>query len=465
MQKGNNKKNLKKGIGKDKKIALNFKLNREQLFFLISIIFIAGCFIFYGSRLIYYYGIENPRIKKNETLYNVVKLKKNIVTIGDGLYKVNKGYFYKGQVTNNYVKYSGRIWRVVSIDEENVKLITDSPQTSLVWGIKTTYDKSLVKSWLNNSDNKIKSFYDSLSNKDILTLTKTCTDTISDKKITCDTTIEENIGLLSAYEYKEAGGENSYLNIGEYWWTSSINSSNVAWYVYSKGALNNTVSSGKTYYAYGVRPTITIKGDTKVLNGDGTKDNPFNLDTSTNNILNSKYVGEYIKYNDYVWRIIETDEKYVKVAMDDVIKENNEDYLTTYGSSNYMSIKSGIGNYLNKTFYDSLNNKEYILNHEFNMGRYDKTYNYDFNKITEYKEKMNVGLLQLGELFITDVDHYFLSTRTITSDGTIYEVLEDGKIYAGSRKDEKRVRPTIYLKPDISVSGGNGKKDDPYMIG
>lgn len=440
-------------------------ISKANLFILISLVFIVGCFIFYGSRLIHYYRIENPKIKENETIFKMITLKKNIVKIGEGLYKEEANYIYKGKEVNNYVKYSGRIWRILSVEDNKVKMITEKPQTSLVWGIKTTYDNSLVRSWLNNGDNDIKSFYESLNNTDIIVNTKTCTDIIVQENISCDEIIEEKVGLLSAYEYYRAGGENSYLNIGEYWWTSSINENNLAWYIYSKGTLNNTVSTGKTYYAYGVRPTITIDGNTKVISGDGSKENPYNFDFTTNNLLNNKYVGDYISYSGYNWRIIESDDNYVKIVMDGVIKKDEEDLYTIYGSSNYMDAKTGLGWYLNNEFYETLEKKEYILNFPYNMGRYDKTYNYDFNKITEYKENMNVGLLQLGELFVTDVDQYFLSTRTITSDGTIYEVLKEGKIYAGSIKDEQRVRPTLYLKPNLIAISGNGSINDPYMIG
>ncbi|HPF82694.1 MAG TPA: DUF6273 domain-containing protein [Bacilli bacterium] len=453
----------KKRKNNNKKINNNF-INKK-LIILLNIIFLAGCCIFYGSRLIYFYKIENPKIKKNETLFNVLTLKKNIVTIGEGLYKNTNNYVYKGKKIDNYVKCSGRIWRVVSIDEKNIKLITDSPQTSLVWGVKTDYENSQVRSWLNSDQNTIKSFYQSLTNTAILAKTKTCIDTVDEKNITCEKTIEDNVGLLSAYEYNLAGGENSYLNINSYFWTSSIDKNSNAWYVYSKGTLNNTISSGKTYYAYGVRPTITIKGDTKINSGDGTLKNPYNLDNSTNNVLNNKYVGDYVKYNNYNWRIIEIADDYVKLAMDGVIKVDGKDYYTNFGKSNYMNVTSTVGSYLNKDFYNSLENKDLIIKHQFNMGRYDKTYKYDFNKITEYKEEMNIGLLQLGELFVNDVENYFLSTRTITSDGTIYEVLEDGKIYAGSLKDEKRLRPVIHVKPDVTVNSGSGTKEDPYMIG
>lgn len=442
-----------------------FKINKINIFVLLNLLFLIGCCIFYGSRLIYYYRIENPKIKENETIFNLVTLKKNIVTLGDGLYKTSNGYVYKGIDVNNYVKYSGRIWRIVSVDDNNIKLVTNSSQTSLVWGIGTSYSDSLVRSWLNSEENTMKSFYESLSDVSILDKTKICIDIIDEDNVSCEDVVEDNVGLLSAYEYQEAGGEKSYLNIGEYWWTSNVDENKDAWYVYSKGSLNNSVSSGKTYYTYGVRPTITIKSDARVISGDGTKDNPYNFDIVINNLLNTKYVGDYINYNNYTWRIIETDDNYVKVVMEGVIKVDGEDYYTNYGNSNYMTASNGVGKYLNTIFYNSLENKEYILNYDYNMGRYDKTYNYDFNMITEYKEKMNVGLLQLGELFVTDVDNYFLSTRTITSDGNIYQVLEDGKIYVGSVNDKQYLRPTLYLKPDATVSSGTGTSNDPYMIG
>lgn len=443
-----------------------FKFKKTNIFIALNILFLLGCCIFYGSRLVYYYKLEHPKIKTNEPLVKLVTLKKNITNIGSGLYKTDEGYVYKGNDLANYVQYSGRIWRIVSIDSDNnIKLITDSSQTSLVWGISTDYKNSYVRSWLNDEDNDIKSFYESLTNTSVLVKTKTCTDIVTEKKITCKDFAEDNIGLLSAYEYQLAGGEDSYLNIKQYWWTSNINSDKTAWYVYSKGSLNDTSYSGTMYYSYGVRPTITIKGTAQVKNGDGSSENPYNLDGSTSNVLNEKYVGNYISYSNYIWRIIEKDEGYVKIVMDGVIKNGDDDYFTSFGKSNYLSADSTIGSYLNKTFYNSLTNKDYVLKHSFYAGRYDNTNKYDFNEITKYNETFKIGLLQLGELFVTDVPKYFLSTRTKTTDNNIYQVLDDGRIYAGDLTDELRLRPTLYLKPELTVSSGNGTKKEPYMIG
>lgn len=446
---------------------MNFKrikkfFKNKNKFILINIIFVSLCIIFYGTRFIYFYSIENPRIKKSETLYKLVTMKKNIVTIGDGLYKDKNEYVYKGLEVDNYVKYSGRLWRIIKTTNENIKLISSDIDTSLVWSVDTNYDNSLIRSYLNSSDNNIKSYYESLSNTNFLDKTTTCVDNYNKESITCNETVIDNVGLLSIYEYQEAGGKNSYLNIGKYFWTSNVDKNNNAWYVYKEGSLNNNSFSGKTYFVYGVRPTITIKGDTKVLSGDGTKDNPYNIDILVGDYLNDKYVGEYVNFSNYNWRIIEKDSEYVKIAMDGVILNNDSEYSTNFGNGNYMDNGSKIGYYLNNDFYNTLN-KEYILKKDYNLGRYDKSYKYDFNMLTEYKDSMNVGLLHVGELFINDVDNYFLMSRTITSDKMIYEVLNDGKVYAGSISDERYLRPTLYLKGDILVEG-DGSINNPYMV-
>lgn len=441
------------------------KIKLGSIYIFINIVFILGCFIFYGYRLIHFYRLEHPKIEENTPLYELITLDKNITTINEGLYKEDNVYRYIGKNLNNYVIYSGRLWRIVSAEDNKVKLITEDPQTSLVWSINTNYENSYVRSWLNDENNELKSFYESLSNTSYIVNTKTCIDVVSEDSLKCEQVIEDKVGLLSAYEYQKAGGEESYLNIGEYWWTSNTDKDNVAWYVYSKGSLNNTSYSGTTYYSYGVRPTITLNGDIEVIRGNGTKETPYLLDKTTENILNKKYIGEYLNYSGYTWRIIETDDEYVKIAMNGIVKnDEGEDLITYFGKSNYYSVSQDVGKYLNTTFYNKLTNQDYILEHDFNTGRYDKTYKYDFNKIAEYKEKAKVGLLQLGELFITDVPKYFLATRTITSDNSIYEVLEEGRIYAGELTDELGLRVTMYLKPDIAILSGEGTNESPYVI-
>ncbi|MEG0908889.1 MAG: hypothetical protein RSH78_00840, partial [Bacilli bacterium] len=61
-------------------------------------------------------------------------------------------------------------------------------------------------------------------------------------------------------------------------------------------------------------------------------------------------------------------------------------------------------------------------------------------------------------------ENYYLSTRTITSDNTIYQVLEEGKIFVGSPNDKLGIRPTIYLNSNMKTIEGKGTKSNPYKV-
>ena len=62
--------------------------------------------------MIHYYRIENPKIEDVKTLVELVTLGKNLTDNGDGLYHENDIYYYKGKNVNNYLKYSGRLFRI-----------------------------------------------------------------------------------------------------------------------------------------------------------------------------------------------------------------------------------------------------------------------------------------------------------------------------------------------------------------
>ena len=82
----------------------------EKILIIFSIIFIIGCFIFYGSRLVKYYKIYNPKIddEKVELLMNAIVRNQTIVYEGDGLYRVSGMYAYKGENVNNYIRWFTR---------------------------------------------------------------------------------------------------------------------------------------------------------------------------------------------------------------------------------------------------------------------------------------------------------------------------------------------------------------------
>ena len=70
----------------------------QTIFCLISLLFVLGCCFYYGSRLIKYYKIYNPKSESGETLVNLASsiiTGSSIVYEGDGLYISSGNYLYK----------------------------------------------------------------------------------------------------------------------------------------------------------------------------------------------------------------------------------------------------------------------------------------------------------------------------------------------------------------------------------
>ncbi len=439
------------------------KLKIQNIIICLNIVILLAITCFYAYRLIHFYRIENPKTTKKLNLIETITLKKNITTIEDGLYKEDDGYIFKGNKVNNYLKYSGYLFRIVSIDKDNnIKLITDESLTNLVWGIDD-YKTSYVKNWLNNTSNGV--FYKSLNNPDnYLVDTNFCIDTLDSNDIKCKEIQNDSVGLLSLIEYKNAGGSKSYLNKNNYWWLSNTSSEGV-WFVYNDGKLNDVSSLGKEYYSYGVRPVITIKGDIDLISGEGTLEKPYVIEQESSNLLKDKNIGSYVNYSNNNWRIIEKNDSYIRLALDGVIKQNDEDYERSFSNnSNVYSINSAIGYYLNNNFYETLDHTNMVTGTIY-TNRYDSTVDFDYSKIFDNKIEAKVGMMQVGDLFINDYSDYFLVSRTSTYIGTIYKVEKDNNLYADLPSNKAKIRPTIFLDLSSQVKSGNGEKENPYIIG
>ena len=214
--------------------------------------------------------------------------------------------FITGTDPNNYIWYSGKLWRAVSIDpsDNSVKLVTQ-------WNISTipynpsnqaAFEGSYMETWLN--DTSVDGFLGNL--RDYESFIKT--DSVWNATMTEETTkpaettmISDAVGLLNAYEYtKSYSGtdySNGYLNNGLYWWTLTPYSTSYVRSVYSSGYAHRISPSN----SYGTRPAINLKSSVKVVSGDGSENNPYRLegdnDTNLNGtLLNTRYSGEYIQF-------------------------------------------------------------------------------------------------------------------------------------------------------------------------
>ena len=427
--------------------------------------------------------------------------------------------YYTGSDENclkNYVWYSGKLWRIVVIYPNGmIKLVTENPMTSIYYGSSTTFDNSYIDQWLNEE------FLPTLYNNENIVVqnaewnVKTTTATTDPylERVTKDT-INKTVGLLNAFEYTKSGTRSGYLHIGQYWWLMTPYSSSFMRLVDKDGYLGNFTPHGE---AYGVRPSIVIKSsvtfDTK--NYDGTRLLPFHIvgdieEGKKNELLNTRISGEYVKFNNELYRIVGIENSTTKIVNTSYINNPNssntsDTTLGDFGSDGYFNTQSTDMKYWDKYLTDengwldtiSASEKALLVNGTYYLGLYPNRANYkvtickntaseletttisncmkyedsDTNKI--YKGL--VGLLRAGEMMSTqqstlahvnDSSHYKgMWLITPKSSTTIHHVYNDGRnIAIWYSSFAYAVRPSVNIKSETKITGGSGFINDPYEI-
>lgn len=427
--------------------------------------------LFYTFRLVKYYLKENGHKDADTTTLLVDELikKQSYVDQTKGLVHDKDAdiYRYIGKVEDNYLEYSGILFRIVGIDKENnIKAISDSNLTLMYSGLEKGFDKSYVYKWLNKSDEKYSGIFENNmdSTDKYLTNTYLCDDVVSDlKNINCEKNNNAlKITLLSLYDYASAGGKESYLNNGESYYLSTIDDKNNNYFINTTGDVGLNKISSKIY---GVRPVITIKNDVALMHGDGSKTSPYAVIEKTVSKLSDVYVSKYINYSGSTYRIISTGEN-VKVALSDNIKDGDKYLEKTFGGKNniYSTTKKTIGEYLNNTYYKSIKNNDLIVKSSYGIGS-NTLDNLDYTAVYSKTNTFNIGMLTLGDMFISDTKNVLTMNRGIESSMIINVINKDGNVFGDLIASKYEVRPTMYLKGDISIVSGDGSIDSPYELG
>ena len=245
----------------------------------------------------------------------------NNTSDASGLYKstaTNTGeptYYFRGNVTNNYVSFAGQTWRIVRVNEDGtIRIIMqDGINSNANIAFNSNYNNYSYMYYTNsNAKTQLESWYQtnigSKSNlaKNVATGAYYCEQAKAKRdsswtsgnanmtlyssytpnfKCTTDGngkgSVNASVGLLSYDEVVYAGGyynqsnSNYYLNNSAiYWWTMSpagfSGSNSNVWFVYPTGDINN-------YYVYNttrLRAVLNLNADTLVT-GSGTSSDPY----------------------------------------------------------------------------------------------------------------------------------------------------------------------------------------------
>ena len=285
-----------------------------------------------GSEKIYNVNVTRKREAtslKNEIMKNTLITANPTLTTSSnntddksGLYvstATNTGkptYYFRGNVTNNYVSFAGFVWRIVRVNEDgtiriimqdginnnNTNYEFSSNYNNYIYMYYTNSQaKTTLESWYQTN---IESKSDLAKNvatgayyceqakakyRDSATSGNAAMTTYNkytpDFKCATDGNgkgvVNASVGLLSYDEVVYAGGyygqsnSNYYLHNNKYFWMMSpagfSGSYSRAWYVTTAGY----ISSDNTNATVTICPVLVLKSDTQISDGDGTKENPF----------------------------------------------------------------------------------------------------------------------------------------------------------------------------------------------
>ena len=425
---------------------------KEKIFNILSIIFLLSFTIYFGLR--FYNAYSNSK-KELDNTYMANKLINTIskYTINNSLKKVDEEYLFIGNVNNNYIKYQGYTWRIIKIDNDNnITAILEDTITYLPY--------NSILTWINDN-NGIKELD---INYDFLDNTTLCIDSYQDiNNVSCNNKNNDyKIGILNIKDYLAIGGNNSFLNNGTEYWVSDKYDDDNSWYINNDGKISNSLNTNK----HGIRPIITIKNNSKYLSGNGSIDNPYIIEQRNIKELKDTLQGEYISFNNEIWKIMYNKDNKIKIINTDYMKYNNGNYVKYNFDDKKNTLKtSKIINFINTVYLNNLNKtySNYLTNGEFNAGIYIKDNN---NYIDSYKNKINlyVGLPSINEPFIYEIDNVYLMNTSNVDDLTTYSIYNNN-LYEDLITSVRYIRPVIYLKDNISVTKGNGTKNNPYVLG
>lgn len=411
--------------------------------------------------------------------------------------------FITGEDPNNYIWYSGKLWRAVSVNNSTrtVKLVTEWNISTISYNENSTYKNSYMEKWLN--DTTVDGFLYNLKdyNKYIVpnanwnaNLDDTSFGMISRPT---GTTITNPVGLLNIYEYQSSTDDiltykSDYLNNGLYWRTLTP---------FHADLVRNVNETGSVYdydrsrAINGVRPAIVLKENIKIVDGTGIATDPYRLegDNDKNLIgtkLNTRYSGEYIRFGkgeNNLYRIVSHETpSLTKIVSAEPLKENGKFKTIKFGDTTY-SESTTIGLFLNGEY---LNSGSYLTDENINLiednttwylGNIDKSGNYKLakyenaldNTLTPNKTTAKVGLLRYGELMAGQFNSYDANDKTANTDYWLLTphntsnasvIKDNGTTDNVLLAQSNGIRPSLNLKENVLITGGSGTIDDPFTI-
>ncbi len=380
----------------------------------------------------------------------------------------NNTGIYKGEKVDNYIRFSGMNFRIVGIENDNVKLVSSEDISDVNY--------SGLDEWL---DYYYKHIAD--SSKEYLVKTKYCNDNVSDtttKKCT-NYTKDKYVYVLSVEDINNSldSEGRSYLYPETIVWLANTKSDKESWTMRNRyyGTASKYMEFSKNYN-FGIRPVITIKGSNLITSGTGTEEDPYEIDdfeiAKPNESLNTRQSGEYIEYSNILWRIVEgREDGTTEIIADSNISISGQErisYDKTIENKIYNPNQKGnIGYQINQKTADTIDEK-YFVKEEIEVPIY-KTMAMYKKEITTKKYKVKFHAPNMYDMYSAKNSIFLTSYWLMNSSQEKtreYMVSLAGVVYYSEVMDttEGGTRVVGYLDKKCKVVSGEGTKEKPYKI-
>lgn len=385
--------------------------------------------------------------------------------------------YYKGQMDNNYVQFSGMLWRIINVNEDgSIKLISED----IVSNLRYTGDKykdSNIDLWLN------KVFLPSITSSKYLVDTTYCVNgipSIYDLSNICSETVKAKVGILSLDEY------NKTLVDGY----SPINYKNNTYIILANKVDGKTLTVDQFRQLSimddekipPIKPVITIKSNIYITSGAGSKTDPYKLEDYTyakeHDKINTRIIGEYFNYSGMTFRITGIDNKNnVKAIMATPFMNSSTTSpleVSITGLEHYsfnVKDENNPGYILNNVLIDYIDENN-LISSEYKI--ITNTKNITYNKFKTEKVTVKLMLASTTDLFSglnVNLDDstkkiQLFADRTDVEDTLIMLNVLNGVGYQLPiiSYSEYSAKALTVFNGNLKIKSGRGTYNNPYIL-
>lgn len=414
-------------------------------------------------------GVYEVKYTVSDSLDNETKVVRKINVI-DTVTSITKREtdrgFYPGESTNNYIRFNNQLYRIIGIENNNVKIISDE--------IVGVVNYEALEKQLDN-------YYESLSSKSkkLIVKSKFCKDNLSNKNLDtteCSSTTEEkSIYIPSVTDINRVKtSERNYMLTQSVVWTSNQAKENYAYIASDSLPTDNGFETRILATNAGLRPMFMIKGDLIVSEGSGKEEDPYIIEKDVKpgkagDMIEDRYAGEYIDLDSGEWRITKQEKDgTTKIIFTDIISiegqviQYNDDGNDQY---EYNPKKAGTYAYYINNKLNSYISTEGLVSHEITVPIYEKDVLYG-KETKKEKYKVKLSAPNIYDLYSTGVISEYIAINTSLDRSKFAFFSANGNVVNRSYDSRLKyaVKPVAFIKSDMQITEGTGTKQDPYSL-